>query len=97
MFWVYMIECSDGLLYIGHTDDLDRRWLEHQEGRGCKTTMTRLPLKLIWAITYFERDMAKEVEKRLKKWNRNKKLALARNDFQSLRHWAKKPRFRKFQ
>ena len=31
-FCVYVLSCADGALYIGHTDDLERRIAEHQSG-----------------------------------------------------------------
>ena len=31
---VYMIHCSDGALYTGITNDLEKRFQQHLEGRG---------------------------------------------------------------
>ncbi|WP_246047908.1 GIY-YIG nuclease family protein [Hankyongella ginsenosidimutans] len=31
-FWVYILQCADGSYYTGHTDDLDRRLAEHDNG-----------------------------------------------------------------
>ena len=33
MDWVYMLECGDGSLYTGWTNDLARRLAAHQSGR----------------------------------------------------------------
>src|ERR1700687_6157273 len=32
-FWVYILRCSDGSYYIGHTDKGDDRLKEHEIGR----------------------------------------------------------------
>ena len=32
VFWVYILRCSDGSYYSGHTDDLERRMAQHQSG-----------------------------------------------------------------
>ncbi len=32
MFWVYILKCSDGSYYTGHTDNLDLRIAGHQHG-----------------------------------------------------------------
>jgi len=42
-FYVYAILCGDGSLYIGQTDNLDRRWKEHSEGLGAEWTKKHPP------------------------------------------------------
>lgn len=43
---VYMLECGDGSLYTGITDDFEKRFKAHREGKGAKYTRGRGPLKL---------------------------------------------------
>ena len=43
MDWVYMLECGDGSLYTGWTNDLARRLAVHQSGRGAKYTRDARP------------------------------------------------------
>ena len=31
-FWVYMLHCADRSSYVGHTDELEKRVLEHDRG-----------------------------------------------------------------
>ena len=38
MNYTYVLECRDGSLYTGWTNDLERRVREHNEGRGAKYT-----------------------------------------------------------
>ena len=35
---IYILECGDGTLYTGITDDLQRRLKAHASGRGAKYT-----------------------------------------------------------
>lgn len=45
--WVlYILECGDGTLYTGITDDLERRLKAHGAGKGAKYTRGRGPLTL---------------------------------------------------
>ena len=43
---VYILECRDGTLYTGITDDLDKRLKAHNSGRGAKYTRGRGPVEL---------------------------------------------------
>ncbi|MCL6682930.1 GIY-YIG nuclease family protein [Sphingomonas sp. SE158] len=33
-FWAYLLKCSDGSFYAGHTDNLEVRLAQHQAGEG---------------------------------------------------------------
>lgn len=45
-WFVYMVECSDGSLYTGVTNDLERRLQEHNEGTASRYTRSRRPVRL---------------------------------------------------
>ena len=47
-FFAYMLRCSDGTYYVGHTDELDRRLAEHETGATGGYTATRRPIQLVW-------------------------------------------------
>jgi len=79
-FWVYMLRCSDDSFYVGHTDELDRRIAQHNDGRYCRWTRSRRPLALVWRQEFVTRDEAKVAEKKLKGWSRAKKQALVDGD-----------------
>jgi len=83
-FYVYILHCSDGTYYTGHTDDLDLRMAQHGDGTGSRYTCRRRPLKLVWATDCQTREQAWELEKRLHGWSRAKKEALMRGDFEAL-------------
>ena len=44
-FVLYILECVDGSFYIGHTDNLDKRMEQHDDGKGCAYTAVRRPLQ----------------------------------------------------
>lgn len=44
---VYMLECEDGSLYTGSTNDLGNRLRTHQSGRGAKYTRSHVPVRLV--------------------------------------------------
>jgi putative endonuclease len=46
-FYVYIVRCADGSLYVGHTDALEERVMRHNDRRGAKWTAARLPVVLV--------------------------------------------------
>lgn len=80
--YVYIIECSDGSYYIGVTNDVGRRFIEHSEGiHENSYTFSRRPLKLVFCRHFNQPVTAIRFEKQIKKWSRAKKEALIRGDF----------------
>jgi len=41
-----MVECRDGSLYTGITNDLERRLSQHNDGTGARYTRSRRPVQL---------------------------------------------------
>jgi tRNA/rRNA methyltransferase len=93
-FWTYILRCSDGSYYTGHTDDLERRVAEHQSGAIKGYTYDKRPLGLIWAEEFPTRAEALEAELRIKSWSRAKKEALIAGNWQKLSNAAIPPRER---
>jgi putative endonuclease len=81
-YWVYMLLCSDGSLYVGVTSDIDQRIGQHNFGfdRWCYT-FTRRPLTLVHCSDFHDVNEAIAWEKQLKGWSRAKKLALIEGDW----------------
>ncbi len=81
MYYVYILKCSDDMLYTGVTNNIERRYEEHKKGlnRNC-FTYSRRPIELIFHETFNDIEQAIYFEKKIKKWSRNKKLALAQGD-----------------
>jgi putative endonuclease len=71
-----MVECADGTLYTGISNDVNRRVLTHNKGKGAKYTRTRLPVALKWLKTCENRSDASKEEYKTKKLTRKQKIAL---------------------
>jgi putative endonuclease len=87
-FWAYMLRCSDGRYYAGHTDDLERRVGQHSQGGFCDFTARRQPVTLVWSEVFSTRIEALEAERRIKGWTRAKKEALIASDWRRLHELA---------
>ncbi|MBS0432550.1 MAG: GIY-YIG nuclease family protein [Proteobacteria bacterium] len=88
-FHLYILECSDGTLYVGHTDDLDERMRQHDAGKMDAYTAKRRPLKLLHAVDFSTRYEALTMERQLKGWSRAKKLAYIAGDWSEIHELAK--------
>ena len=90
-FWVYILRCSDGSYYTGHTDDLQKRLWEHEEGVAADWTRRRRPVELVWCTLGTTRDEVFAFERRVKNWSRAKKEALIAGDWTLVGHFARPP------
>ena len=75
-WWVYMVECSDGSIYTGITNDLDARIDKHNSGKGAKYTRGRTPVVLKANWEYELRSEAAKAEFAFKKLSRMEKMEL---------------------
>jgi len=91
-FWVYMLRCSDGSYYTGHTDDLEKRVAEHQTGEISGYTSTRRPVELVFDQEFATREEALSAELQIKGWSRKKKEAMIRGDWKEVQRlaWGKR-------
>ena len=81
-FWIYILKCSDGSYYTGHTDDLDRRIIQHLKGElSTCYTFSRRPLELVFSQEFPTREEALASEQQIKGWGRKKKEAMIRGDW----------------
>ncbi len=77
MNWiVYILQCGDGTLYTGITNDVDRRMAEHEAGQGAKYTRGRGPLQLVYNEVCEGRGQASKREIEIKSLDRKEKLGL---------------------
>jgi restriction endonuclease S subunit len=63
-WYVYAIECSDGSLYIGQTEDVRQRWLQHVGGKGASWTKTHPPVR----VPFWERQPSREAAVERENW-----------------------------
>ena len=73
MNYTYLLECSDGTLYCGWTNDLEKRVKAHNSGRGAKYTKPRRPVRLVWYETFETKEEAMSREVRVKRLSRKQK------------------------
>ena len=88
MWTVYIAICKDGKLYTGITENLARRSKEHTR-RGSHFTSYNPAQKVFAVDKYPNRLDAEKRESQIKRWGRNKKLALMEGDLNKLRELSK--------
>lgn len=76
MNYTYIVECSDGTLYTGWTNNLERRLEAHNSGKGAKYTKTRRPVKIVYTETFETKEEAMSREFAIKRLSRQQKLNL---------------------
>ena len=81
---VYMLECKDGSLYTGITDNLPKRLQAHRMGRGAKYTKGRAPLTLRYLEDCEDHSQALRREIAIKKLTRQETLVLCETQPKSL-------------
>jgi predicted GIY-YIG superfamily endonuclease len=84
-YFVYILRCRDGTHYVGHTNDLSRRFRQHRRGTGAKHTAEHSVAALVWREGPVDLTDAVRRERQLKRWSRLKKEALIRGDASTLR------------
>jgi len=84
MYYVYIVQCSDGFYYTGVTNDIEKRVGEHNSGIVGGFTSKRLPIRLVYSQSFQQIQDAISAEKKLKGWSRKKKEALIKGDFEAL-------------
>ena len=83
-FYVYILRCSDGSYYAGHTDQIEARLAAHQSGQISGYTSERRPVALVFLEELGSRDDAFRRERQIKGWSRLKKEALMADDWERL-------------
>lgn len=81
-FFVYILRTSSNTLYIGQTNNLEKRLQEHQSKNTKSARYTRYfdSIELIYKEEYHTRTEAMRREWQLKQWSRRKKEMLIKGD-----------------
>lgn len=74
--YTYILQCADGTLYCGWTNDLDRRLAAHNAGTAAKYTRTRRPVTLVYYERFATKQEAMSREFHIKRLRRREKLRL---------------------
>lgn len=72
---VYLIECLDGTLYAGITNDLAKRFRAHVDGKGARYTRAKKPERIVAFKPFPDRSSASKAEYAVKQLPRAKKCA----------------------
>ncbi len=75
MWYVYMLECTNGSLYTGITTDVERRFEEHRN-KSAHYTSYNPPVKIVRTEKCLSRSRALKREAAIKKLSRAAKLRL---------------------
>ncbi|MDD5180480.1 MAG: GIY-YIG nuclease family protein [Gallionellaceae bacterium] len=77
MNWAcYLLQCADGTLYCGITNDLEKRLAVHNAGEGAKYTRGRTPVRLAHVELCADKSAALKREMQIKTLSRAEKLRL---------------------
>lgn len=76
MNYTYILKCCDGTLYTGWTNNLEKRIIAHNSGKGAKYTKTRLPVALYYYEEFETKAEAMRRECCIKRLSRLEKLSL---------------------
>ncbi len=76
MWFVYILECQHQKLYTGITNDIDRRFKAHQDGKGGNFTRAFKVERIVYVEKQETRSAALKREAEIKKWPREKKQKL---------------------
>ncbi len=62
-WYVYAVRSDDDSIYIGHTDDVGKRWNEHVRDKGNAGTNGKRPVAIVYCEEYDSREKAVERKK----------------------------------
>ena len=76
MNYTYILRCSDGSLYTGWTNNLEKRISAHNVGRGAKYTKPRRPVVLAYYEEFQTKEEAMRREWEIKHMTREEKMQM---------------------
>jgi putative endonuclease len=80
MYHIYILQCSDDSLYTGITTNVTRRFEEHKNKTAAHYTRAHNAVKIVYTEECPNRSTALKREAEIKKWSREKKLAMIQNN-----------------
>lgn len=76
MWFVYILLCSDKSFYTGVSNNPQKRFLDHIDGRGGRYTRSHKPAKLVFQEPHIGKSQALKRERQIKGWSREKKIKI---------------------
>lgn len=83
---IYALICRGNYLYIGITENLERRLRQHEAGKGSKFVRSRRPFELAKVIWYDSGTEARKNEYKLKRMRRPEKIKVLDIDIGAPHH-----------
>ncbi len=78
-WFVYMVECIDGTIYTGISNNVEERIIKHNSGKGARYTRSRRPVSLKALWSYVNKSEASKAEYAFKKLSKDEKIRLIQN------------------
>ncbi len=75
-YYVYIILTINNKLYCGYTDNIEKRYKQHENGKGAKYTRANKPLKIVYSAEFNSKSEAQKEEYRIKHLTRKQKEEL---------------------
>ena len=74
MKWlIYVLRCSDNSLYTGITNNIEKRMLLHNKGKGSKYVFSRKPFVKVYEEIAISKSDALKLEYKIKKMTKKEK------------------------
>jgi len=75
-WYLYILECGDGSLYTGISNNVEKRFGRHCAGKGAKYTRAHQPVKIVYVERCGGQGKAMQREREVKRFPKKKKLKL---------------------
>lgn len=75
-YYTYIILTEKNTLYCGYTDNVEKRFQAHLDGRGAKYTRANKPIRVVYQKEFASKSEAMKEEARLKKLTHQEKLSI---------------------
>ena len=75
-YYVYILLTEKDTYYCGYTDDVEKRFQKHLEGKAAKYTRAFKPVKIVYAKEFSTKQEAQKEEYRIKSLSRKQKEML---------------------
>ena len=76
MWFVYILLCEDDSLYTGSSNNPQKRFSDHKNGKGGKYTRAHKPIKILYIEKLQDKSSALKRELQIKGWSREKKIRI---------------------
>ncbi len=79
-YYTYLILTEHNTFYCGYTDDVEKRFKAHLNGKGAKYTRANKPIKIVYQKEFSTKSEAMKEEARIKRMSHTEKTQLLKNN-----------------